>query len=292
MKIQTRCALTVDVEDWFHLIGAGLDYQFREPVPKAQDWDTLPQRVCDSTRWILDMLDQFNTHATFFILGWVADRHSHLVREIADRGHEIASHGFTHRVLAALSPDEFRQDIRRADQAIADASGIKPLGFRASSASITDWAIEILAEEGYRYDASYYPASYHDVYGKLKDVNDSLMIEKHPCGIWLVKFSSLKIGKWMIPWSGGGYFRLMPYWFFRKGVLKILEQTGFYNFYIHPWEIDIGAPSPPNLKMLYRIRRMIGSRHSRERFAMLLREFRFSPVHVMLAECIEEMKAG
>lgn len=290
IKIKSQCTLTIDVEDWFHLIGAGLDYQFSYPIPKVNDWDSFQQRVCESTSWILDLLDQHKTKATFFVLGWVADRHPKLIKKISERGHEIASHGFWHRVLTAQSPVEFRDDVRLADRAIADITGVKPRGFRASSASITNWALDILAEEGYLYDSSYYPATYHDVYGKLTDVDDTKSVEKHHSGLWLVKFSSLKLGNYMLPWSGGGYFRLLPYFIFKNGIYRILSQTGLYNFYIHPWEIDQEAPTPPKLKTWYKMRRILGSRYTRGRLENLLNDFQFTSIENMLLLYLIELK--
>jgi polysaccharide deacetylase family protein (PEP-CTERM system associated) len=269
------CLLSVDVEDWFHLIGAGLDYQFRVSPGTPEVWDDLSPRVESNTRWILDTLDRFDTKATFFILGWVAKKHPEIVREIHRRGHEVASHSYWHKVIQSQTQEQFRADTRMSLEILQDITGEKVQGFRASSASITDWAVEILAEEGLVYDSSLFPVMYHDVYGKLTDTHPSQPIERLRNGLFEVKFSCLFLAGRGLPWSGGGYFRLLPYPIFRHGVQRILSRQKVFQFYIHPWEIDGAPPRLPNLKPFYSFRRYISIEHTRARFEQLLGDFQF-----------------
>ena len=272
------CMLSVDVEDWFHLLGAGLDYQFRVPPGGTEVWDRLPGRVVDNTHWILDMLDRYQVKGTFFILGWVAERYPDLVRDIHQRGHEVGSHSYWHKVLTVQTPAEFRSDLRRSLAVLQDITGNQVLGFRASSASITDWAIDILAEEGLYYDSSLFPVFYHDVYGRLAGTTPEKPIERLRNGLWEVKLSSLELAGLQWPWSGGGYFRVLPYSVFRRGVRQILAKRGMFQFYIHPWELDADPPRLPNLKPMYHFRRYAGIRRTRSRFERLLGEFHFVPI--------------
>jgi len=270
--------LTVDVEDWFHLVGAGLDYQFRRSPGGVETWDRYPSRVVDDTRWILDLLEERGQKGTFFILGWVADRHPELVRDIHSRGHEVASHGFWHRVVTAESEAEFRADLRRSVETLQGITGTAVHGFRASSSSITDWAIGVIAEEGLSYDSSLFPASFHDVYGRLSGVNPKLPVERLPNGLIEVKLSSLAIGRLTLPWSGGGYFRVLPYPVFKLGIERILRSTGLFHFFTHPWELGAEAPRLAGLKRQYHFRRYVSIDRTRERFRRLLSDFQFSSI--------------
>ena len=284
LQLKPQNLLSVDVEDWFHLIGVGLDYQFRDDPGGLESWDGRECRVDYTTRWILDLFDEFKVKSTFFILGWVAERYPELVREIHSRGHEIASHSYWHRLVYQLSPDEFRKDLRRSIDVLQDASGAPVYGFRASTASIVDWAIEIIAEEGLLYDSSLFPAMYHDVYGKLSGVDDSKAYEQLSNGLWEVKFSSMKLAGKSVPWSGGGYFRLLPYQLFKLGARKIQRDTGTFQFYIHPWELDDSPPKIDSLKLPYRLRRYTGISKMRSRMRYLLRDFEFIPVIDLLRQ--------
>jgi polysaccharide deacetylase family protein (PEP-CTERM system associated) len=284
VKNKSKCILSIDVEDWFHLIGAGLDYQFRISPGGPEVWSNFIERVIPNTHWILDLLDHYEMKATFFILGWVAESHPSLIREIHKRGHEIASHSYWHKLITMQTPSEFRSDLRRSMDVLQVITGERVLGFRASTASITDWAIDILAEEGLYYDSSLFPVSYHDVYGKIKGTNVNIPIERLSNGLWEVKFSTLNIGNKQLPWSGGGYFRLFPYWLFRKGIKRILTNRGVFMFYFHPWEIDDDPPKISNLKVLYSFRRYVFISKTRHRLKNLLNEFHFVPIMAALKD--------
>jgi polysaccharide deacetylase family protein (PEP-CTERM system associated) len=264
--------LTIDVEDWFHLVGAGLDYQFTNGSDATAAWETFPSRLEKTIPWILDQLDQHNRKATFFVLGWVAQRHPELIREIDRRGHELASHSYWHRIVYQQSQEEFRADLVASKQALEDGIGKPLVGFRASTASITDWAVEILAEEGFRYDASFFPAAYHDVYGRLSGMEMDDLICRHPSGVLEVKFSCLKLFGKRLPWSGGGYFRLLPLWLFELGIRRILRGGQPFMFFTHPWELDPNAPRLKSLKKRYAWRRYTGLKSARSRFLNLLKK--------------------
>lgn len=265
--------LTIDIEDWFHLVGAGLDYQFKETKAAHEDWRSFSSRFDCTVPWILDQLDRYGRKATFFVLGWVAHRNPELIREIDRRGHEIASHSYWHRIVYKQSHEEFRADLVTSKKALEDVIGKPLLGFRASTASISDWAIEILAEEGFRYDASLFPATYHDVYGRLSGMDTDDLIYRHPSGILEVKFSCLSLAGVKFPWSGGGYFRLLPFWVLKAGIERILRNGKPFMFFTHPWELDPDTPRLPGLKKRYALRRYIGIKSTRNKFLNLLKNY-------------------
>ncbi len=263
--------MTIDVEDWFHLVGAGLDYQFADNREAKDTWENFASRLDRSVPWILDQLEESGRKATFFVLGWVARRYPGLVREIDRRGHEVASHSYWHRIVYQQSHGEFREDLVASRHALEDATGKPVIGFRASTASITDWAVEILAEQGFLYDASFFPASYHDVYGSLSGMNRDDLICRHSTGVLEVKFSCLKLFGKHLPWSGGGYFRLLPLWLFEMGIRRIVGSGQPFMFFTHPWELDPGAPRLQTLKRRYAWRRYVGINSARARFVALLK---------------------
>jgi len=272
------CLMTVDVEDWFHLVGAGLDYQFKHVSGGNETWGVYESRVARNTEWLLDELDAVGAKCTFFVLGWVADRYPELVAGISCRGHEVASHGYWHRIIRGQTQTDFREDVRRSRGVLEDITGLPVLGYRASTATINEWAVEVLADEGFVYDASLFPVSYHDVYGTLSRTQPDVPIERLDCGLWEVKFSTLRLGKFSLPWSGGGYFRLLPYPVFCRGIREVLRRCDVFCFYIHPWEIDENPPKLPDMRARYRIRRYVGINQARSRLRRLLRDFSFTSV--------------
>src|SRR3954466_6959209 len=225
-------ALSVDVEDWFQ-VGAF------EAVIARDSWETLPRRVEANTDAVLALFEEAGVKATFFTLGWVAERHPALMRRIAAAGHEIASHGWDHARVFTLTPESFRADLRRARQAIEDASGATPRGYRAPSFSIdarTPWAHPILAEEGYVYSSSVAPLV-HDHYGwpeaprfAHRPLADAALIELPVTTVELV-------GRRLAA-GGGGFFRLLPYRFSSWAIDRVNEERRPAVFYFHPWEID------------------------------------------------------
>jgi polysaccharide deacetylase family protein (PEP-CTERM system associated) len=271
-------ALTVDVEDYFQVSA------FEYCVDRS-NWDRFESRVCRNTERLLEMFEEADVRATFFVVGWVADRFPHLVRAISRAGHELASHSYEHRLVYSTSPSHFREDLRRAKDAVESAAGVAIVGYRAPSYSITRrslWALDVLIEEGYLFDSSIYPIR-HDRYG-IADWPRHLHRIKRPGGsIWELPGSTVRWAGANLPIGGGGYFRLLPYAWTRQGIRRLNEREDQPSiFYLHPWEVD---PDQPRL----RVSKLAGLRHytnldkTEGRLRRLLREFRFGPVSEVLA---------
>jgi polysaccharide deacetylase family protein (PEP-CTERM system associated) len=243
MEAATVCnALTIDVEDYFQVNA------FRHVIDPDQ-WDSFPLRVVDNTLRILDWLASWGGRATFFTLGWVADRTPFLVREIAAAGHEIASHGYGHQLIYQIGPQRFREDVRRAKGRLEELCGTPVVGYRAPSYSITDkslWALDILIEEGYTYDSSIFPV-HHDVYGMPGAERFPHQIERPSGSLREFPISTLSVGigrrQTHLPVGGGGYLRLFPASFLRRAFEHLNRREGQPGvLYFHPWEIDPGQP--------------------------------------------------
>lgn len=233
-----RNALTVDVEDYFQVSA------FADSIDQ-DDWDKHPLRVEKNTHRLLDLFDEYQVKATFFILGWVAERAKDLVNEIANRGHEVACHGYSHQLVYNQSPDVFQQETIRAKRILEDIIQQQVRGYRAASYSITEksqWALDILAETGFVYDSSIFPVR-HDRYG-MPDSPKYPYRLKTPAGNSIIEFplSTAKIINYRLPVAGGGYFRLYPYWLSKMGLAQINRQQKPFIFYLHPWEIDPDQP--------------------------------------------------
>ena len=259
---------SVDVEDWFQV------ENFKRVI-REDDWENYELRVQENTMRILALLDMYNVKATFFILGWIAERVPEIVREIHARGHEIASHGYSHKLINTQTPSEYRVDVRKSKQILENIIGEKILGYRAPSFSITDWAIEILQDEGYKYDSSYYPSKFNRRYGKIK-LAFTPRGQRLPNGMLEFPLSVLDIGKIKIPWSGGGYFRLYPYLVFKVGVKNIIKIFDYYVFYIHPWEIDPDQPKVHNIGFAKKFRHHVGINNCMKKLERLLKDFTFT----------------
>jgi polysaccharide deacetylase family protein (PEP-CTERM system associated) len=242
-------ALSVDVEDWFQ-VGAF------ETVIGRDQWDKLERRVERNGEAVLDLFAEAGVKATFFTLGWVAERHPALIRRAAEAGHEIASHGWDHQRVFNLGEDGFRADLRRAHAAIAEAAGVEPTGYRAPSFSIdrrTPWAHKVLAEEGYAYSSSVAPLS-HDHYGwreaprfAHRPLPDRDLIE--------LPVTTVELGGRRMAAGGGGFFRLLPYRFSSWAIDRVNAADGRPAvFYFHPWEIDPGQPRVAGASLKSRLR--------------------------------------
>jgi polysaccharide deacetylase family protein (PEP-CTERM system associated) len=231
--------LSVDVEDYFQVEA------FARSVDR-ESWDEWPSRVVPNTLRVLDLFDKRNAKGTFFIVGWVAEKFPHLVREIQSRGHELACHSYWHRTVYSLSPDEFRLDTKRAKQVIEDAAGVAVNGYRAPSWSITKlclWALDILAEEGFTYDSSIYPI-HHDLYGVpgakrfpyTYTCSNGLTLREYPP-------ATLRLMGTNLPVAGGGYLRIFPSAFTELAFNKFENSYGErVVVYLHPWEVDPEQP--------------------------------------------------
>jgi polysaccharide deacetylase family protein (PEP-CTERM system associated) len=270
-------AMTVDVEDYFHVS------VFDGIVPRS-GWLGMESRVVANTERLLDLFDEFDTRGTFFVLGWVAERHPSLVRAIAERGHEVASHGYAHRLIYDQTRATFQDDVRRAKQLLEDACGQEVAGFRAPSYSVTPrslWALDVLIEEGYRYDASIFPIR-HDRYGIPVSPREPFPIERPGGSLMEVPGSTVRLGPLNLPVAGGGYFRILPYAWTRWGIARVnSEEQQAAVFYIHPWEID---PDQPRLQAgwLGRFRHYRNLEKTEDRLRSLLTDFRFGTVAALL----------
>jgi polysaccharide deacetylase family protein (PEP-CTERM system associated) len=271
-------AMSIDVEDYFHVS------VFDGIVPRHQ-WERMESRVLANTTRLLDIFDEFAVRSTFFVLGWVAERHPELVRIIANRGHEVASHGYAHRLIYDQTPAAFRHDVRRAKQLLEDASGRQVAGYRAPSYSITPrslWALDVLLEEGYEYDASIFPIR-HDRYGIPVSARHPYVIARRRGALIEVPGSTTRLGLVNLPIAGGGYFRILPYWWTRWGIERVNRQERRpVVFYLHPWEID---PEQPRLRAgrLGRFRHYRNLRLTERRLRQLLTDFRFDTVGAIAA---------
>ena len=268
-------AMSVDVEDWFQV-------ENLKPVIARSTWETRERRVERNTLRILELLAERQARATFFVLGWVAERHPGLIRRIVDAGHEIASHGYGHDLLYNLTEAEFRADVERSRKLLEDTTGQQVLGYRAPSFSITDWAVDILQEMGFEYDSSVFPTVAHDRYGRLTGVDAGRPILELRPGFFEVCISCLPLGNRGLPWGGGGYFRMIPYLPWQAGVRRILGTGAPYVFYIHPWEIDPGQPRIQGLGRLNRFRHYLNLDRCEDRYRALISGFPWTTVKAVL----------
>jgi polysaccharide deacetylase family protein (PEP-CTERM system associated) len=269
-------AMSIDVEDWFHV-------ENLKAVIARDTWDERELRVERNVGRMLDLMAERDIHCTCFVLGWVAEKVPHLIKRIAEAGHEIASHGYGHDLIYNVSHDEFRADIVRSKSHLEDLTGQAVRGYRAPSFSITDWSIDILHDLGFTYDSSAFPTVAHDRYGKLTGMDAGQPIVELREGFTEMCISCVQLGRRGIPWGGGGYFRLFPYPLFRRGVRKILGSGQPYVFYIHPWEIDAGQPRMKGLKRSHYFRHYVNIDRGEARFASLLRDFEWTTMSDVLA---------
>jgi polysaccharide deacetylase family protein (PEP-CTERM system associated) len=263
---------SVDVEEYFHVSAF-------EPHVPYEAWGDYESRVTRSVERLLELLYWFQARATFFVLGWVAERHPGLVRRVARAGHEIASHGWDHARVTEQSPLAFRDSIRRTKIFLEDLVGAPVVGFRAPSFSIVpgrEWALDLLIEEGYRYDSSLFPVR-RNGYGYVNGHRDPHWLER-PMGR-LAEVPPATLRRWgtQVPAGGGAYFRLLPYGVVRAALRDCARRGVPGTFYIHPWEVD---PDQPRLAVpwLTRVRHYGGLERTVPRLERLLTEFRFTAI--------------
>lgn len=264
-------ALTVDVEDYFQVSALA-------PLIDRASWDHRECRVERNVERLLELFAQRGAHATFFTLGWIAERYPHLVKRIVAAGHELASHGYDHLRASEQTPEEFLQDVRRAKSMLEDLSGQPVQGYRAPSFSIgytNPWAFDVLLESGYRYSSSVYPVQ-HDHYG-MPDA-PRFPYEPRP-GLTEIPVTTTRVFGRNLPAGGGGYFRLAPYpvsrWALRR--VNTIDQRPAI-FYFHPWEIDPGQPRVPGTSLKTRFRHYVNLDKTEPRLDRLLRDFRWGRV--------------
>ncbi|MGB4923079.1 MAG: XrtA system polysaccharide deacetylase [Candidatus Nitrotoga sp.] len=263
-----RNAMTIDVEDYFQVSA------FASTIPRER-WESLPCRVERNIDIALALLDEGKAHATFFTLGWIAERYPAIVRRIVDNGHELASHGYGHQRVSELSRNEFNEDISRAKKILEDLSGSPVIGYRAPSFSIgTDnlWALDLLQEAGYQYSSSIYPIR-HDHYG----MPEAPRFAHYPRGkngmLEIPPTTAMLLGR-NLPAAGGGYFRLLPYQASRWLIRRVNRQDSEpCIFYFHPWELDPDQPRQVNISTKTRFRHYINLKHMESRIQSLLQDF-------------------
>ena len=262
-------AMTVDVEDYFQVAAF-------EKCIRREDWAHWPIRVEGNTRRVLELFERHDVRATFFVLGWVAERFPALVRDISAAGHEIASHGFGHERLTNLSRAEFRDGIIRTKRLLEDLTGNAVYGYRAPSYSIgptTLWAHGELLEAGYRYSSSIVPI-HHDLYGMPAAPRFPFFADRS--GLLEIPVTTVRLGGRNWPCGGGGYFRLLPYSLFRRGLRRVnLRERCPGVFYFHPWEVDPQQPRIPGVTLKNRVRHYLNLTRTVPRLERLMRDFRF-----------------
>lgn len=273
-------AMTVDVEDYFHVsVFDGL-------VPRHM-WERMESRVCTNTERLLKIFDDSNLQATFFVLGWVAERFPGLVRDIHDAGHEIASHGYGHRLIYDLTPSAFREDVHRAKEVLESTIDAPVYGYRAPSYSVTSrslWALDVLIEQGYRYDASIFPI-HHDRYGIPISSRHPYLLTRQ-AELYEAPASTVRWGPFNLPIGGGGYFRILPYAWTHWGIKRLNEtERSPAIFYLHPWEID---PEQPRLRAsaLGQFRHYFNLAQTEPRLRALIRDFQFSTMMALLNQVV------
>ena len=274
-----RNALTFDVEEYFHAeVFAG--------VVRREQWSTLESRVARATERLLTLLAECGTRATFFVLGWVAERHPELIRAIAAQGHEVACHGYGHQMITRQSRAEFTEDIHRAKAALEDTAGVTVTGYRAPTFSVvreTLWSLEVLAENGFQYDSSIFPIV-HDRYG-IPDAPRFPHRLGAGRGMEITEFPLSTVTRFgcRFPVAGGGYFRLFPYAVTRWALRQLNAREGQPAMvYLHPWEIDPGQPRLP-VGRAAQFRHSVNTGATLAKLRRLLRDFKFSPVRDVLA---------
>lgn len=271
-----RILLTIDVEDWFQV------ENFKDQIPFSK-WSSYEFRAEQNVSILLDMLDGASERfmggkpikATFFVLGWIAERSPGLVKKIVHRGHEVASHGYGHDLCNHMIPRDLDQDLILSRSILEDAIGQRVSGYRAPSFSINDPILDRIEAAGYRYDSSYNSFSLHGRYGRMdasKGRRAGIAIRR-PSGFFELPVSNLTIGGQVLPWGGGAYFRLIPFPLFRQGIQRIISRQGAYLFYLHPWEIDPGQPRVKGASLFRKFRHYTCLGRTGKKLAAMARAF-------------------
>jgi polysaccharide deacetylase family protein (PEP-CTERM system associated) len=267
-------AMSVDVEEHFQV------HAFAGQIDRGT-WSGHESRVERNTERVLQAFSDHGAKSTFFVLGWIAERHPGLIRRIVTEGHELASHGYCHIRADAQSPAEFREDIRRTKALLEEAGGVAVRGYRAASFSIGKdnwWAFDVLAEEGYRYSSSIFPI-HHDQYGVPSAPRDPFIPSPRAGGLIELPMSTVRIFGQNLPCSGGGYFRIFPYWLFQQAVRRLNRRENRpCMFYFHPWEVDPDQPRIPGAPLKSRLRHYTNLKHMEAKLRRLLGEFAWDRV--------------
>ena len=277
-----RNAMTIDVEDYFQVSA------FAPHIARA-DWDKLPCRVENNIDRILALLADHNTHATFFTLGWIAERYPEMVRRIVNNGHELASHGYGHLRASEQSPADFHDDVSRSKKLLEDIGGKAVIGYRAPSFSINQknfWALDVLNEAGYQYSSSIYPIR-HDHYG-MPDAPRFAFYPRGNDGVLELPPTTIALFGRNLPAAGGGYFRLLPYALSRWCINRVnTEDQQPCMFYFHPWEIDPDQPRQQGISVKTRFRHYVNLNRMESRIAELLKDFKWDRIDRIYLESRE-----
>lgn len=275
-KLTSSILLTIDVEDWFQV------ENFKQCIPFSS-WPTFELRVEKNTHRILNLLDSIKLNsptnspkATFFVLGWIAQRLPYLVNEIQARGHEIASHGYYHKLCREERIEDLKKDLIHSKKLLEDITGGPIYGYRAPSFSINYEILRIIEECGYLYDSSFNSFGLNKRYGQVEldgDSRNSITCKISPT-FYELPISNLRLGKYMLPWGGGGYFRLIPLSLFKYGVQSILKKNRGYLFYLHPWEIDPEQPVVKEAPILYKFRHYANLNKTVDKLSLLIEYFK------------------
>lgn len=270
--------MTVDVEDYFQVSA------FEKQISREK-WDQLPPRVEKNTERILELLGNHGVKATFFVLGWVAERHPILIRGIAGEGHEVASHGYGHVRATEQQPEQFREDVIRAKKLLEDIVGEKVIGYRAPSFSIDArnlWVFDVLQDTGYRYSSSIFPIR-HDLYGMPEAPRFAFYPRED--GLLEVPLTTLRVGNLNVPCGGGGYFRLFPYGFSRWALRRVNHRDKQPAvFFFHPWELDPDQPRQRGVSLKTRFRHYFNLRRMEARIVRLLMDFQWGRIDEVFLE--------
>ncbi|HMS65228.1 MAG TPA: polysaccharide deacetylase family protein [Ignavibacteria bacterium] len=273
-----KLLLGIDVEDWFQV-------ENLKNVIKIETWNSRESRIERNTELILSLLKEKNIKATFFVVGWIAEKFPELIKKISNDGHEIACHGYSHLSSNQMDEKELYIDINKAKKILEKIVGDKIYGYRAPNFSISTGLIRILNELGFSYDSSLMDSDFIKKYNKIGNnkinCSKSFRFKNNICELQL---STLKFFNRNIPWAGGAMFRFMPYSIFKKGMEKIISENGYYNFYIHPWEFDPVQPRLKKVKFKYRFRHYHNLEKTEKRFSKLLNDFSFSSYRDYLIE--------
>jgi polysaccharide deacetylase family protein (PEP-CTERM system associated) len=277
-------AFTVDVEEYFQVEA------FADLIPK-KDWHKFPSRVEETTTRLLELLDRYHVRGTFFVLGWIARNHPALVEKISKAGHEVASHGFDHSMITEMTPESFRQDIRKSKAIIENIIGTTVAGYRAPTFSIlekTSWAYKILLDEGYAYSSSVFPI-WHDRYGWPKFGNHPRRMEYNGNGeIWEVPMSVGVFGPFRLPFGGGGYLRFYPLTLTKALFRGMGEKGKSATLYVHPWELDVSHPHV-QAPLSRRLRHYFGIRRMEKKLVILLQTLKFDTASNILKSIMKSL---
>ncbi len=270
MKKQNAFIITIDVEDWFQV------ENFKSYIPYSS-WSSFDLRVERNTHKILDLLDDFafSPRVTFFVLGWIARRTPRLLREILKRGHEVASHGVDHHLPLNQSSKDFSEDLQSSRKLLEDITGERVYGYRAPSFSINNDVLDLIQEAGYLYDSSYNSFAMHDRYGAL-DLSNALKqgaFYKVSNDFYELPVSNLGIGRRILPWGGGGYFRLIPLVLYKQGVRSVLKKENAFIFYSHPWEFDPDQPRVEQASAAFKFRHYIHLKKTETKLRKMIESF-------------------